>query len=143
MISEVAKPFAFFLIIVGITSAFGGNAGAAINPVCIAHHIFNIIGIFSFYFIVQARDLGPRLFAAFIYGWKKVFQANDYFFWVPIIGPIIGAIIGVWLFEGYSSLVKRFLNLPKPDFVELTPKVKSLDDDDQAMISQELTTIRS
>jgi hypothetical protein len=39
--------------------------------------------------------------------------------------------------------VKRFLNLPKPDFVELTPKVKSLDDDDQAMISQELTTIRS
>jgi hypothetical protein len=34
MISEVAKPFAFVLIILGITSAFGGNCGAAINPVC-------------------------------------------------------------------------------------------------------------
>ena len=39
MISEVAKPFAFVLIIVGITSAFSSNAGAAINPVCIAHYI--------------------------------------------------------------------------------------------------------
>lgn len=33
MISEVAKPFAFVLIIVAITSAFAKNAGAAINPV--------------------------------------------------------------------------------------------------------------
>ena len=34
MISDVAKPFAFVLIILAITSAFAGNAGAAINPVC-------------------------------------------------------------------------------------------------------------
>lgn len=34
MISEVAKPFAFVLIILGITSAFAANCGAAINPVC-------------------------------------------------------------------------------------------------------------
>jgi len=33
LISDVAKPFAFVLIIVGITSAFAGNCGAAINPV--------------------------------------------------------------------------------------------------------------
>jgi hypothetical protein len=33
MISDVAKPFAFVLIILAITSAFAGNAGAAINPV--------------------------------------------------------------------------------------------------------------
>lgn len=38
MISEVAKPFAFVLIIVAITSAFAANAGAAINPVC--SHIY-------------------------------------------------------------------------------------------------------
>ncbi|UJR28156.1 hypothetical protein I4U23_009410 [Adineta vaga] len=125
MISEVAKPFAFVLIIVGITSAFAANTGAAINP---------------------ARDLGPRLFAAFIYGWNEVFRANNYFFWIPIVGPILGGIIGVWLFEGYFSIVKRFGHLPniaKYGSNELYPKVKSIDDDDHAMISHELTTVRS
>ena len=38
MISEVAKPFAFVLIILGITSAFSGNCGGAINPVCIENN---------------------------------------------------------------------------------------------------------
>jgi hypothetical protein len=33
MISEVAKPFAFLLITMGIISAFSINAGAAMNPV--------------------------------------------------------------------------------------------------------------
>ncbi len=33
MISEVAKPFAFVLIIIGIISSFSINAGAAMNPV--------------------------------------------------------------------------------------------------------------
>lgn len=40
MISEVAKPFAFVLIILAITSAFAANTGAAINPVC--HHFVTI-----------------------------------------------------------------------------------------------------
>ncbi|CAF3368290.1 unnamed protein product [Rotaria sp. Silwood1] len=109
MISEVAKPFAFTLIIFAITSAFARNSGAAINP---------------------ARDLGPRLFAAFIYGWKEVFQSNNYFFWIPIMGPIVGAIIGVWIFEGYLLLMKRFANLPNVvniGSIELHPKVKSTD----------------
>ncbi|CAF0930816.1 unnamed protein product [Rotaria sp. Silwood1] len=125
MISEVAKPFAFTLIIFAITSAFARNSGAAINP---------------------ARDLGPRLFAAFIYGWKEVFQSNNYFFWIPIMGPIVGAIIGVWIFEGYLLLMKRFANLPNVvniGSIELHPKVKSTDGDDQMMLTHKLTTIQS
>ena len=35
MTSEVAKPFAFAFIVIGITNAFSLNAGAAINPVCV------------------------------------------------------------------------------------------------------------
>ncbi|CAF3769437.1 unnamed protein product [Rotaria sordida] len=124
MISEVAKPFAFVLIIFAITSAFARNSGAAINP---------------------ARDLGPRLFAAFIYGWKEVFRAHNYFFWIPIIGPIIGAIIGVWLFEGYLVLMKRFANLPNIvniGSIELHPKAVPTDDD-ELMVTHRLTTTRS
>jgi len=61
MISDVAKPFAFVLIVMGITSAFSVNAGAAMNP---------------------ARDLGPRLFGAFVYGWNNVFNIHNYFFYI-------------------------------------------------------------
>jgi hypothetical protein len=28
------------------------------------------------------------------------------------VGPIIGAIIGVWIFEGYLILMKKYANLP-------------------------------
>ncbi|CAF0903015.1 unnamed protein product [Adineta ricciae] len=124
MISDVAKPFAFVLIIVGITSAFAANAGAAINP---------------------ARDLGPRLFAAFVYGWGEVFRAHNYFFWIPIIGPIVGGIIGVWLYEGFFSIVKRYGNLPvtKNESNESYSKVKCIDDDDNGVLTHELTTIRT
>ncbi len=62
---------------------------------------------FSLFSTFQARDLGPRLFAAFVYGWHNVFEANNYYFWVPIVGPISGAILGVWIFTGYESIIKK------------------------------------
>jgi len=57
-----------------IGTAYGLNCGYAINP---------------------ARDLGPRLFTA-IAGWGgEVFSYRNYnWFWVPIVGPHIGAILG-------------------------------------------------
>jgi hypothetical protein len=52
--------------------------------------------------------LGPRLFAAFICGWNEVFSLQDYFFWVPVVGPIVGATIGVWLSKGFGWIVKHY-----------------------------------
>jgi len=124
MISEVAKPFAFVVIVLGIISAFSINAGAAINP---------------------ARDLGPRLFGAFIYGWNDVFSIHNYFFWIPIIGPIIGAIFGVWIYKGYDWIVKNYghiynskytngvktdktqIHIKDGDLLELQQKLVSMD----------------
>ncbi|UJR38349.1 hypothetical protein I4U23_031019 [Adineta vaga] len=94
MMSNAMKPFAFALIVIGIICGFSINAGAAINP---------------------ARDLGPRLFGAFIYGWNEVFSVHNYFFWVPIIGPIIGAIVGVWLYQGFMWIVKQYGHLSISD----------------------------
>jgi MIP family channel proteins len=60
-------------IVVAIGVAFGFNAGYAINP---------------------ARDLGPRLFTA-VAGWGgDVFTAGGGWWWVPIVAPCLGAIVG-------------------------------------------------
>ena len=70
------------LIVVGIGVSFGANAGYAINP---------------------ARDLGPRLLA-WIEGWKSVAVPGDYpnvnfYTWVPIVGPLIGGVLGAYVYD--------------------------------------------
>lgn len=70
-------------LVVAIGVAFGFNAGYAINP---------------------ARDLGPRLFTA-VAGWGPgVFTAGGGWWWVPILAPLVGAILGAWL---YDALINR------------------------------------
>ena len=70
------------LLVIAIGVAFGFNAGYAINP---------------------ARDFGPRLFT-FVAGWGSgVFTAGGGWWWVPIAGPIVGAILGGWLYDGFIT----------------------------------------
>ncbi|MBU2670394.1 aquaporin family protein [Actinoplanes bogorensis] len=87
-------PFIVGLIVVGIGMAWGTNAGYAINP---------------------ARDFGPRL-ASFLtgYGGAMRDQTGYLYFWIPIVAPIIGGVIGAGLYQG---LVGRFL----PKAGELEP----------------------
>ncbi|NWG12695.1 MAG: MIP family channel protein [Acidobacteria bacterium] len=71
-------PLLIGLLVVAIGICFGFNSGYAINP---------------------ARDLGPRLFT-WIAGWGTgVFTAGNYWFWVPIVGPLVGACLGVWIYD--------------------------------------------
>ncbi len=79
-------PFIIGLIVVAIGMAWGTDAGYAINP---------------------ARDFGPRL-ASFFTGYGSAFrdQYGGLYFWVPIVGPLIGGVIGAGLYE---ALVGRFL----------------------------------
>jgi glycerol uptake facilitator len=71
-------PFLIGLVVAAIGMSFGPNAGYAINP---------------------ARDLGARIFA-WIAGWGDVALpgAGDYF-WVPIVGPLIGSVIAVFIYK--------------------------------------------
>ncbi|MGV9304095.1 MIP/aquaporin family protein [Nonomuraea sp. NPDC004354] len=79
-------PFVVGLLVVAIGMAWGTNAGYAINP---------------------ARDFGPRL-ASFLTGYETAFhdQYGSLYFWVPIVAPVIGGLIGAGLYE---VLVGRFL----------------------------------
>jgi MIP family channel proteins len=77
------------LLVVAIGVAFGFNAGYAINP---------------------ARDFGPRLFTAMA-GWGGgVFSAGHGWWWVPIVGPVLGAVAGALV---YDLCVGRHLNQPE------------------------------
>ncbi len=74
-------PFAGLLIgltIAIIGSSFGALTGFAMNP---------------------ARDFGPKLFTA-VAGWGATgIPGPNNYFWVPIAGPIIGAIFGGFVYD--------------------------------------------
>ena len=79
-------PLMIGLVVVGIGMAWGTDAGYAINP---------------------ARDFGPRL-ASWVTGYGTAWrdQWGDLYFWVPIVAPVIGALIGAAL---YDVLIGRYL----------------------------------
>ena len=92
-------PVVIGLLVVAIGMAWGSDAGYAINP---------------------ARDFGPRL-ASFLTGYGTSFrdQYGNLYFWVPIIAPLIGGIVGVGL---YDFLIGRFLPAEGPDEVGRLPE---------------------
>ncbi len=79
-------PVAIGLLVVGIGMAWGANAGYAINP---------------------ARDFGPRL-ASFVtgYGTAWVDQNGTPYWWLPIVAPIIGGLLGGLMF---TVLIERYI----------------------------------
>ncbi|KQS67028.1 glycerol transporter [Modestobacter sp. Leaf380] len=74
-------PLAVALIVVGIGASLGGPTGYAINP---------------------ARDLGPRI-AHFLLPIKHKGTSNWGYAWVPIVGPVIGAVLA-GLFAAHISI---------------------------------------
>jgi glycerol uptake facilitator protein len=71
------NPLIIGLLIVAIGASFGLNTGYAINP---------------------ARDLGPRLWIALVSGGAS-FSANNYYFWVPIVAPLLGGVAGAFIYD--------------------------------------------
>ena len=73
-----AAPVIVGLVVLLIGMTFGYNSGYAINP---------------------ARDLGPRLFTA-VAGWGGgVFRAANDWWWVPIVAPLVGGVLGGFVYD--------------------------------------------
>ena len=101
--------------------SFGANAGYAINP---------------------ARDLGPRLLA-WIAGWGDLAMPGNggwfsNYWWIPIVGPLVGGVIGILLYDLFISdvLIAR---------AGVGPVVKETTSDDvpQGPASSEVTAART
>ncbi|KAK7116031.1 aquaporin-7-like [Littorina saxatilis] len=73
-------PISLGLIVVATNMTLALNCGNAMNP---------------------ARDLAPRLFTA-VAGWGTApFSFRNYnWWWVPVAGPIIGALLGAAIYQG-------------------------------------------
>ena len=84
-------PFIIGLLVVGIGMAWGTDAGYAIDP---------------------ARDFGPRL-ASYFTGYGGAFrdQYGGLYWWIPIVGPLIGGAVGGAL---YKYGLQRFLPPAEP-----------------------------
>ncbi|MFJ8632481.1 MIP/aquaporin family protein [Streptomyces sp. NPDC093568] len=76
-------PLVIGFVVAAIGMSFGANAGYAINP---------------------ARDFGPRLFT-WMAGWEDLAfpgslpGAFSGYWWIPIVGPFIGGVIGVLVYD--------------------------------------------
>jgi glycerol uptake facilitator protein len=93
-------PWIVGFIVMAVGISFGANAGYAINP---------------------ARDFGPRIFA-WIAGWGRVAMPGDYlhisnYFWIPIVGPLIGAGLASWLYDATIRDILMARRAPEPGVV--------------------------
>ena len=70
------------LLVLGIGLSLGGPTGYAINP---------------------ARDLGPRIMH-FILPIKNKRNSDWSYSWIPVVGPIIGALIAAFVFQLLQNL---------------------------------------
>ncbi len=71
------NPLIIGFLIVAIGASFGLNTGYAINP---------------------ARDFGPRLWIAIVSGGAS-FAEDNYYFWIPIIAPLAGGVVGAFIYD--------------------------------------------
>jgi len=93
-------PLIIGLAVGAIGISFGANAGYAINP---------------------ARDLGPRLLA-WVAGWGDLAMPGNgawfsNYWWIPIVGPLIGGVIGILIYDLFISdvLIARAGMGPVPE----------------------------
>lgn len=86
-------PFIIGLVVVAIGFSLGSDAGYAINP---------------------ARDLGPRL-ASFLTGYHSAWrdQYGELYFWVPIVGPLIGGVIGLAAYRLFIGPIVARVRTPE------------------------------
>ncbi|TRZ00604.1 hypothetical protein DNTS_031642, partial [Danionella cerebrum] len=101
------EPLLVGLSILAIAVSMALNCGYPINP---------------------ARDLGPRLFTA-VAGWGlDVFSAGGGWWWVPVVGPMVGGVVGAVI---YFLMVE--LHHPESD--------KNLEEDNSIKEKYELNTV--
>ncbi len=107
--SEFLGTMVLVLAVLALTDPRNQSPGANLTPLLVGVVVWSIglsLGGLTGYAINPARDFGPRLASALL-GWgPAVFQSHDWYFWVPIVAPLAGGVVGGLI---YDSAIRRFL----------------------------------
>lgn len=108
LVDQIVGTALLMMVIFGISDTRNMALPAPLGPIIVGATVLAIgmtYGLNSGYAINPARDLGPRLFTAMA-GWgQQVFTANNGWWWVPVVGPCIGAVLGGLI---YDLFITRF-----------------------------------
>ncbi|CDQ96642.1 unnamed protein product [Oncorhynchus mykiss] len=104
---QVIGTAALILCILAIIDGKNIGAPKGMEPLCIGLIIMAIgvsMGLNCGYPINPARDLGPRLFTA-VAGWgMEVFRAGGCWWWIPVVGPMVGGVVGAAVYFLFIEL---------------------------------------
>jgi len=84
-------PLALFFLIFGIGACWGWETGYAIN---------------------LARDFGPRLVSYMLGYGHEVWSAGGYYFWIPMVAPFFGTLLGGFLYDVFMYTGESPINSP-------------------------------
>jgi len=102
VVDQIVGTALLVAVIFGITDSRNSPAPAGLAPVVVGLLVVLIGATFGFnagYAINPARDFGPRLFTA-VAGWGgEVFRAGNGWWWVPIVAPCVGGVLGGWVYD--------------------------------------------
>jgi glycerol uptake facilitator protein len=110
MMIELILTAVLLMGVMAMTESLNSTApkglGAAISVGLLVAAIGGIGGQLTGFAINPARDFGPKLFTA-LAGWGSTpFTAHNYYFWVPIAGPLIGGVVGAFI---YKKFIRSYL----------------------------------
>ncbi|XP_034016109.1 aquaporin-10b [Thalassophryne amazonica] len=102
VVDQIIGTAALLLCILALGDNTNGPLPEGLQPVLVGGLVLVIgisMGSNSGYAINPARDFGPRLFT-YLGGWGvDVFTAGGGWWWVPLVAPCVGALLGTLIYE--------------------------------------------
>jgi glycerol uptake facilitator protein len=107
MLDQIIGTFFLLLFVLAIVDNMNTGPQSNMAPLLIGLGVAAIgmsFGVDAGYAINPARDFGPRLFT-YVMGWgQNAFPGPHGYWWVPIVGPMIGAVLAVYVYKWFISL---------------------------------------
>jgi len=102
LFSEILGTAVLLIGVRALTDRRNAAPGGYVEPLALGALVWAIglsLGAPTGYAINPARDFGPRVASALL-GWgTSVFTSHGSYFWIPIVGPLLGGLAGTYLYD--------------------------------------------